>query len=114
MAVFAGLLLSLLQLARVTAAAMRISPRISFIAVPFETSSYAFTNVSAGQTVHRPPLKRRVVTTNSGSPGAFYFNIGGDSVVVADELYGYPALRTDRYSPFTLTDVPDYPARHGS
>ena len=30
-AVFAGLLLSLLQLARVTAAAMRISPRIGFM-----------------------------------------------------------------------------------
>jgi hypothetical protein len=66
--VFAGLLLSLLQLARVTAAAMRISPRIGFIAVPFETSSYAFTNVSAGQTVHRPPLKRRVVTTKQPKP----------------------------------------------
>jgi len=64
-AVVAGLLLPLLQLARVTAAAMRISPRIGFIAIPFETSSYGFTNVSAGQTVHRSPCRCAAVAASS-------------------------------------------------
>ena len=75
--VVAGLLLPLLQPARVTAAAMKISPRRGFIVVPFETSSYALTNVSAGQTVHRsPPLKRRLVTTKQRKPGVLRVRAG--------------------------------------